>query len=136
MRLVAIFLFSLVVGCSGRKPFQPPPDTYERWVKPGESFIDVKKAVMECGYPNPYNALLESDNSRNRAILGANEIILADLCLIGSGYKYHRRDKYDFCVGDKWPACSSSVQPPKRSVKLRLESRFCRDFPAADVCQP
>ena len=51
------FLF-VVLGLSGcAKPFQPVPPLFLLWSKDGVDVIGVKKALLECGYPNPYDGV-------------------------------------------------------------------------------
>jgi len=126
--IVLIVLVVAIAGCVAVEPFQPPPDVYQRWEKPGEPEVGVKKALLECGgYPSPYDI----------GDMAINDIVLADLCMVESGYAYNRKDKYRYCLGSGVAllACSPDAKAPKRDVKKRLESRFCRDYPQAEVCQ-
>lgn len=54
LAIAVIFLASLV-GC--RSAFQPPSATFLLWSKQGERATNIKKALLECGDPNPYDAI-------------------------------------------------------------------------------
>jgi hypothetical protein len=56
IRAFMFFLASCISGCFGGEPFQPPPPEFENWSKTGVTDLDVKKAMLECGYPSPYQA--------------------------------------------------------------------------------
>jgi hypothetical protein len=49
--LLLAFQVALVVS-----HFSRPPPEFENWSKTGVTDLDVKKAMLECGYPSPYQA--------------------------------------------------------------------------------
>jgi hypothetical protein len=135
-RVICLLLFAIVFGgCSIPKPLQPPPDAYEVWKKPGANELDVKKALMECGYPSPFGG--------GRYDFSINQFILANLCMEGNGYTeikdWGRGWRSLFCPASEAhnpQACQGKSDVPKMKVNRRINSKFCKyDFPEADVCQ-
>ena len=54
---VFIFLFFSYQGCADfsiRNIGKPLPDLYEYWLDDRHSELEIKKALLDCGYPNPY----------------------------------------------------------------------------------
>ena len=129
--MLAFVAIPLVTRCFGYKPFQPNPYEYERWSKPGNSELDVRKAMLECGYPSP-------NGVRDRMITLSttpDEIALMYRCMSDSGYLCDG-GKYDVCQGYvAVAACTPGAPVPERSVSRRLDSKFCQVFSRADVCQ-
>ena len=123
----------LVAGCLKSIPFQPPPTEYEMWVKEGASMIEVQKATLECGYPDPFNS--------GRYRRSMNEIVLSDLCMQASGFHYSsdRNWRTYMCPEAAWdriPACRPGVPRPKRDPKRRLGSPFCQANSTSRICEP
>jgi len=116
-----------------------PPDLYVQWRTPGRSDLDTKKALLECGFKNPYNYGLTTPEDWN-----VNHDISLDVCMEYLGYA-----KTGW--GPRSPVCSykpyaiqKSCQPGadiiKPSVKRRLNNQFCKYERAGGFnlpeCQP
>lgn len=84
MRHQYIFLAILVLiscgGCVG-KPFQPLPPLFKTWAKAGTVPDQVKEALLNCGYGNPY-AGFETN------LIAVENIAAADRCMEDLGFKY------------------------------------------------
>ncbi|WP_431276021.1 hypothetical protein ACQ858_07015 [Variovorax ureilyticus] len=122
------FLFvslALQTGCAG-KPFQPPPFEFESWEKPGTSEQEIKRALLECGYPDPFIAGGKAS---------ANEFVIMSRCMEKSGFT--SKIPYSLCRGNfNLPACAlPDAEIPNRKIEKRLGGRFCRELPGADVCK-
>lgn len=120
-----------LIGCLGIKPFQPPPDDYQAWMKSGASEQDLKMALLECGYPSPYNS--------GKYNFSLEEFVAANRCMETSGFN----DISD--RGWRW-ACQKQTESAEdicgvtpirmRSVERRVGSGFCSDFPESTICVP
>lgn len=132
--LIAITVSSmLVTSCLGFEPFQPNPPEFQEWSKPGATELEVKRAMLECGYPSPFG-------SRDRHVQDVsatpNEIAVMSRCMKREGFVFDN-GRYDFCT--QWrelAACGPDVRAPPRSVEKRLDGDFCRKYAQADVCKP
>ena len=125
MRFFFMMLVFFISGCISPEAFQPPPSTYEQWKKKGSSINDVKTVMLECGYPD-WGATGESPGS----------VAEMERCMENSGFVYSSRFG-TFCKQQpNLSACQLNAVIPERSVQRRLESRFCKKYPKADVCQP
>lgn len=121
-RIVVIALLILVVnGCA--KPFQPVPPTFKMWQKTGVSEVDIKKALLECGYPTPFGV---RGGKAERSVT-ENEYSFSQLCMEESGFKYRDRRYCDLVP--RLEACQpgSSQFVPKRNINRRLNSAYCID---------
>jgi hypothetical protein len=130
--VTALISVQLLTACFYRKPFQPNPYEYERWSRPGDDQLDVRKAMLECGYPSP-------NGVRDRMINAEatpEEIALMYMCMESNGYLYDGK-AHDVCRSgySSVRACRLEESPPKRDVTKRLNGRFCQVFPSADVCR-
>lgn len=130
-----MIVFASALGaCNAYRPFQPNPDEYERWSKPSDDVVAVRKAMLECGYPSP-------NGVRDRMIQTVadttpDQIVMMYRCMSGSGYLYDGK-KYDICRDYRdVESCRSNVPDPVRDVAKRLNGKFCHLFPRADACQP
>jgi hypothetical protein len=72
----AFFLF----GC---RPFQPPPEQFEAYFKPGVDSKGVVEQMMKCGYPNARGFV-----GRNGRNVSLETEIRADQCMLRSGFRY------------------------------------------------
>lgn len=149
--LIALF----VSGCTF-KPFQPPTMTYEDWLDDKHSEFEVKKALLECGYPSPfadypsrYHYNTKEFYEKSKETFTDNTYIENYKCMLKAGFVNTRKQSFYCndsdglpCVKDPKcpqtpPACDLPLsQIPDRSIKKRLESDFCKKYPKADVCQP
>lgn len=106
---------------------------YESWRKPGVSDDEVKRAIMECGYPGPFGGESPMDQ---------NSLALSNRCMIKNGFiqtvYLELTHGKTFCEKHpEIPACHLPLdQIPDRDVAKRLNSPFCKEFPQATVCQP
>lgn len=131
-RLLIIAFVSIgMTGC-----FRQTPHTvaYKSWQKPGASEDEVKRAQLECGYPNPLGP--------SSVPMDDNSIALSSRCMnnngfINTGYLKLSGGK-TFCEDyPHLPACQLPLDHiPDRDVAKRLNSPFCKEFPQATVCQP
>jgi hypothetical protein len=125
--IVLLCLSVSVTSCISKEAFQPPPDEYTLWKKASTSVIETKKALMECGYPTP--------SGIDRSVTG-NEIALATRCMEHAGF-VEISALGTYCkLFPKLSACQVNAVIPERNVQRRLESRFSKQYPKADVCQP
>ncbi len=149
--LMMVIILVLISGCSKRKP-----ELYESWM--GGFFHDkfeVKKALLECGYPGYWNP----GNFKQDFTL--NDQVIADKCMEKSGFsgvigsEYPSGDYYERMCNDpkgalctinqlgvmlcspRPPACDIPLSEiPNRSVKRRLESPFCVMDTRDPLCKP
>jgi hypothetical protein len=123
----ATLLSMLLTGCFGFRPFQPNHPEYQEWSKNGVRELDIKKAMLECGYPSPYE-VSTSDG------ITVNDIALMHVCLTSNGFVYDK-GRYVFC--DHWrqlKACQSGSAVPARDVSKRISGRFCHAHSGDPVC--
>ena len=117
MKTLLVLSMSLLVGCSFRG-FQPPPYTFERWQKKNTDFIEVQKALLECGLPNPAGTGDFSTELYARVLA----------CMENDGF-VEKHDPGYFCRNDhdKLYYCQpeNKKSAPKRDVALRLNGKFC-----------
>ncbi|EJF93367.1 hypothetical protein LBE40_05960 [Bartonella taylorii] len=132
--LSAMILLSIPAGCEGF--FAPPPGYIYMWEKLGADKLEVKKALLECGMPTPYD-----EDSENREVsINAKATIYA--CMIQAGFRY--KDKAVSRAGgwcytfkeENLPICQPGAVIPQRSVKKRLNSPYCKKSPVQPECKP
>ena len=107
------------VGCTFRG-FQPPPEEFERWHKKGVDFIEVQKALLECGLPTPWGDL---GFSREASELNARVFA----CMENDGF-VEKNDPGFFCRNVKdlfYCQPENKKSAPKRDVNLRLNGKYC-----------
>jgi len=113
-----------LIGCTSG--FKPPPPAYDRWKKSNVIKLEIKKALLECGYPTPSGVNAGSSNY---------EIARWNRCMKNSGFS---KDEY-FCEGlhDPPPACQPDAIIPVRNVERRLNSHYCTNYgKSTPECQP
>ncbi|MEL6093032.1 hypothetical protein [Bartonella schoenbuchensis] len=129
LKLLSGIALLSIAGCSLGGP---PTGSLAAWEKPGADFTEVGKALLECGMPTPYDI----DPENQKASINTKATIYA--CMIQSGF----RDKVG---GGTWcenyksenlPICQPGAVIPKRSVKKRLNSPFCKQNPKEYECYP
>jgi len=104
-----IVLGAILVVMAGCKSI---PYADEKWRKPGASKVEIRKALLGCGAPNPSSyevGCLRRD---------WNKLASIDLCMLNSGFSY-RRDPINWC----------REQPEERLAVCsdrRLESPYCK----------
>jgi hypothetical protein len=126
-----VIIVPALAGCFGSKPFQPPPDEFEMWNKPGVGPAFIKRYLLECGYPSPINA--------GKYEFSINNYVLGNLCMERLGFCYKSDVPWrSICKsknGMDAPACSGSATVSTHDRQGRVSSPFCKDFPGADVCR-
>lgn len=123
-----VFIVNIVflIGCT-YKPFQPIPEPWEQWRKTNSTVIDVRRAMLECGWD-----LLDPPESNNAAALVYR-------CMEKDGFELFRESRYDpTCTNyPEMPACQlPKEEVPNRDPAHRLNSKFCKKHHAALICQP
>lgn len=95
MKIYLLILMSLaLIGCTGKKLFQPPPQEFKQWIKNGVSEEIVKKTMLECGFKNTFGNASMDDNSYAKA----------QNCMLSKGF-VHTSD-FNICKGNaELPAC-------------------------------
>jgi len=114
------FLFVNVILLCATGCTNPFPDVDERWYKRGASKLDIRKAILECGAPNP--AHYEHGDFRREL----NALASIHICMVQSGFQY-KNGPIDWCrerPEGKLAVCSEAI--PTRSANRRLESPYCK----------
>jgi len=116
-------------------------DDSQLWRKAGADNVEVRKALLECGAPNPQGYT----GTFARGQRGANDSnvwIKAYFCMENSGFHlntgtfgYESVRKFWCGAGKMYPACRLGAEIPVRSVQRRLNSDFCHQFKKAPSCQ-
>jgi hypothetical protein len=133
IRNILIFFTIAIVltGCFRKVPISY---TCENYKKSGATELEVKKAMLECGYESPLG------DSRN----DANNAVIMDRCMEKNGFS----DEWylDYTHGKTFcedyptiPACFLPLdQIPDRNVTKRLNSKWCKHklYRTYPECQP
>ncbi|MDD3592985.1 MAG: hypothetical protein PHO65_10115 [Sulfurovum sp.] len=157
---INIFLILMILpflGCSDfsiRNIDRPAANLYEYWIDGRHSELEIKTALLECGYPNPFG------NPKITAWKISNEqYVVSYKCMLKSGFidnKYSKENynlrcnnpKGSFCGTDMYGVMHCQPRPsacdlpwdqiPDRSIKKRLESDYCKHkiYKTYPVCQP
>ncbi|WP_343358361.1 hypothetical protein AAJP84_02540 [Bartonella schoenbuchensis] len=133
LKLLSGIALLSIAGCQFNKP---PLGYLAAWEKPGADFTEVGKALLECGMPTPFDKDPESIKISNNALA----TIYA--CMIQDGFRY--KDKEVLNMGgpcytfreENLPICQPGAVIPRRSVKKRLNSPFCKQHPEQYECYP
>ena len=108
---------------------------YERWQKPGAKKIEIKKALLECGATDPFGdikAFVPEDRDEH-----LNLWVNANNCMRKDGFLEKPGLESSICSSFSYlPACQTNPVISGRNSKRRLESKFCKTYQKADVCQP
>lgn len=119
-----------ISGCQFNKT---PTSSLGAWEKNGVAyFTEIGKSLLECGMSTPYN--IDPEN-RNRSF---NQKATVYACMIQAGF----RDKlgggtwYENHKAEDLLICRPGAVAPKRSIKKRLNSSFCKKYKQAPECQP
>jgi hypothetical protein len=121
--------FLLISGCSLRQPFQPIPDLYLLWSKPGSNQLDAIKTLLECGSPSPA--------PWGKDLFGEKYVEVVS-CMKQAGYFYNDPFEKSGKICEKYhqyPACQPGAEIPRPSVSLRLNSEYCRQRTNRDYCE-
>ncbi len=81
-KLLSCIALLVIMGCQFNKP---PAGYFTVWEKTGADRLEVKKALLECGMPAPYDVFPENRNLSN------NAWATIEACMIQAGF----HDKYD-----------------------------------------
>ncbi|WP_375703883.1 hypothetical protein [Bartonella sp. AD13SXNS] len=120
-----------ISGCDISNIDKTPPGEVYWWEKLGADSTEIGKALLECGMPS----LINSD-SENREV-SDNGWASIHVCMIQAGFHYKGRGSW--CSpfnGRDLPICRPGAVIPKRSVKKRLNSPFCKRSPVQPECKP
>ena len=82
--LLTLLLCLAFLGCT-RDFYQPRPPLFQTWTKKGASNDESKKALLICGYDNPYTGY-DVQKMRNDPNTLENGL-RADICMEKSGFK-------------------------------------------------
>ncbi len=120
--LLSLTFFLPQMGVCGGGPV--PPE-YKAWSRPGATLLDVKKVMLECGFPTP-----ETLNSDMKIVgMTSNDCALADLCMQKVGFIRHSffgSGSGTTCHYEPaLPACQPGAIIPTPSVERRLNSWWC-----------
>ncbi|ATP12258.1 hypothetical protein [Bartonella henselae] len=133
LRLLGAVTLLGIAGCQFNKT---PTSSIGAWEKPGADFTEVGKALLECGMPTPYYT--DPENQK----LSPNDMVSIDACMVQAGFRYKDEEVaraggpcYTFRA-ENLPICRPGAVIPKRSVKKRLNSPFCKKYKNAPECQP
>jgi len=135
-----VILVVILVGLTGcvRHYFQPPPPEYKMWIKPGATELMIKKALMECGAPNPRpsaNSFTNAYRVEGDSLL--NAIIEVDMCMEDWGFVSKWGSVKKVCKlphNKHLPACRPGAVAPKSSIERRLNSMHCKKKSDYDYC--
>ncbi|EJF78439.1 Uncharacterised protein [Candidatus Bartonella washoeensis] len=114
----------------------PSTSSLNAWEKPGADFTEVAKALLECGKPTPYDI----DPENRKQSINAKATIYA--CMLQAGFRYKDEEVWrqgGWCYTFKeenLPICRPGAVIPRRSVKKRLNSPFCKQYKNSRKCQP
>ncbi|GAB2590519.1 hypothetical protein GCM10027066_32400 [Dyella jejuensis] len=89
--------------------------------------MDVKKAMLECGYPNPYEIRTPT------SLTTLNEIVLISRCMNTSGFSY--KEQINFCVYHKELNACQMDGGVARDINKRRYGRFCLAHSSDPVCR-
>ncbi|MEL6088589.1 hypothetical protein [Bartonella schoenbuchensis] len=130
LRLLSAIALLSIAGCSlGR----PATSSIGMWEKPGADFTEIGKALLECGMPTPYDV----DPENKKQSINAKATIYA--CMIQDGFRDKAAKWGTWCdnyKSENLPICQPGAVIPKRSVKKRLNSPFCKQNPKEYECYP
>ncbi|MCZ2159273.1 hypothetical protein NPX99_08500 [Bartonella sp. 220] len=132
-KLLSCIALLVIIGCQ----FNKPPSGYlTAWEKPGADRLEVKKALLECGMPAPYDVFPENRKQN----INAKATTYA--CMLQAGFRYKDEEVaraggwcYTFRE-ENLPICRPGAVIPQRSVKKRLNSPFCKKHPEQYECYP
>lgn len=115
---------------------RPSPSEFRLWSKSGETWDDVKIALLECGANNPFGDVTLFPYPEERSLeLHA----MVYMCMIYSGYEYKSSRSVCKSFPDLIPCQrENSKLIPRRSQEKRLRSDFCRSESYSDfrMCRP
>ncbi len=116
--LLLVLVGILTSGCA-EKMFQPPPPEFKGWSRPGADELQVKKALLECGFSSP----VWLSNSRTY-----DEMAFGYFCMKQAGYQ-SVDGSHHWCKNHRdknLAACAPGASIPTPSVSRRLNSKYCK----------
>lgn len=144
-RVIVLTLLALS-GCgeySIRNIDKPAPESYESWVKPGTTQLDVKKALLECGDPHPAtnSFIYEKAFGITDFDEEMKHYLMTKACMERAGYAHRWRSLAQSCADSNfpkrktYPACQPGAVIPERSIERRLNSWHCKLKTDRDYCR-
>lgn len=133
--LLLAFFVANTSACGIRKAFQPLPYNYEEYKKHNSSEIEVKKALLECGMEDPLGILKPDPGMSRKEVI--EMLAGAELCMFNDGFVLAANHPGPLCKRiSNIEICKpeNAHLIPKRDVKRRLESLYCKKFPKAQAC--
>jgi hypothetical protein len=129
-RCAMFFIICSATGCF-YKPFRPPPYDYEVWRKDGVTTEDVKKMILECGYPDLFASL--------KYAFGPDDSVAAARCMEYQGFEqidnyYRWQSRCRFDPLRSLDVCAPNFAVPLPSRQRRVSSPYCRDWPKSKFC--
>ncbi|WP_375641560.1 MULTISPECIES: hypothetical protein [unclassified Bartonella] len=129
--LSSLLILLSVAGCNIKNIDKPPLGEVAVWKKPRADFTEVGKTLLECGL----SSLINADTENRKLSYNANATI--DACMIQSGFR--DKERANWCSpfnGRDLPIYQPSSVIPRRSVKKRLNSPYCKKYKNAPECKP
>jgi hypothetical protein len=133
------FLLFELTGC--RSAFQPPPASFERWIKYDASVQQIMASLLECGYPWPgptakqwllaVGVTWEASKIMGQKCMeeqgfsekyGEGSLSECKYYLSAEIIKYYTTEQIDAIQS----ACDPETPAPKPSVEKRLNSPYCK----------
>ena len=132
VRVMFSLLGLCISGCAGWEAFQPPPPEFEVWSKIGRDGLDVQKAMLECGYPSPF----ENISWNKDRMVTEEERAFMYMCMRKNGFVFDK-GRSDLCrQSPELKACKLGVTIPDRDINKRISGSFCQYRPGWVVCKP
>lgn len=140
LRVFAIGFCVFISGCwkySIGNIDQPPPRIYQTWEKRGKSELDIKKDLLECGFPDVAysNKLMYEQLGVYGDDAEMNHYFITSFCMEKLGYKKIRsrtKKVAEYCSNTKnfperinYPACQPGVQVPEPTEERRIKGPYC-----------
>lgn len=119
--ILALMMHFFIEGCSF-SGLQPAPEDFKRWIGPN----DAKKALLECGAPDPFSMGYQLFNQKFK--LTHAEIADVENCMRASGFSLkvtNSYSNYECNFNQTLPACQPNAIAPKRDLGKRLNSPYC-----------
>lgn len=144
MNRTLVIALLVLSGCGGHSIHnmdKPAPEAYEKWMKPGLSQIDIKKAMLECGAPHYAVTGFMYEKALGLKTLDEqlSHAFMVSACMEKSGFvarwdsveqSCRKFPKYQF-----YPACQPGAVIPERSVERRLNSWHCKLKTDREYCR-
>lgn len=145
MNRAVIVILLAVMGCSNfniRNIDQPAPPAWKAWVKKGATDLEIKKAVLECGAPDPeVNGFIYTAAGIKDFDEQMNHSFLTGACMEKAGFIDRWRSVAQSCADSNFPkrrdyaACQPGAVIPQRNVERRLNSWLCKLETDREYCR-